>query len=219
MSLWAVKKGCKAGSITVWRVPRSSWRILLPSKEALVITLHVCVVVLALLVKATHCDIVQSSWRVNKSSSNLKRWTIMIASVPDLVKCIISTYFFRSEKLNTEVSSSSWSSMRSLAWVCRPFSSLLNSDIRFMVSCLGQLYFRHWLVSKRFLSVANMSPKRVRSSEITSPFACTLGPILCLPSATRFLRFDHLKKWMSIIKCNSLIPNLVQIKPVWYYQE
>ena len=64
--------------------------------------------------------------------------------------------------------------------------------MRLTASCLGQSYLRHSLVSNRPFSAVNISPKRERSCEMTSPLACILGPILCLPRATRFLRLVHL---------------------------
>ena len=103
-----------------------------------------------------------------------------------------STYAFNSEKLKTDVSSSSCSSMRSLACAWSPFSSLLKPPMRLRACCLRQPCCRQLLPSNFSLSVENVWPKLERSWEMMSPLAWIRGPIRCLPSATRFFRLDHL---------------------------
>jgi len=104
-----------------------------------------------------------------------------------------STHSFSREKLNTLVSSSSCSSMRSLACPCSIHNSLLNPPIRVQTSSWGLWWSRHGLHEKRPLSEAKISPNRDRSWEMTYPLDWMRGPIRCLPRATRFLRLDHLK--------------------------
>ena len=106
--------------------------------------------------------------------------------------CCKITYSFSKEKLNIDVSSSSWSSMRSLACVWSPFSSLLNLPMMLNAVSLLQSCRRHWLLLNWCFRLAKISPNLDKSWKIMSPFACIRGPIRCFPRATRFLRLAHL---------------------------
>lgn len=105
------------------------------------------------------------------------------------------THSLSSEKLKTEVSNSSCSSIRSWAWAWRALNCLTNRAIRpgassFVHSCRIQSLER-----KLARRLANISLNRVRSWDMISPFACIRGPTLCLPRATRFFRWDHLPEY------------------------
>ena len=114
--------------------------------------------------------------------------TLIILQTP----LFVPTHSLSREKLNTLVSSSSCSSMRSLACPCSTHNSLLNPPIRVQTSPRGHRWSTHGLHEKRPLREAKISPNRDRSWEMMSPLDWMRGPIRCLPRATRFLRLDHL---------------------------